>query len=150
MLYNTVIKKGGPTMTVLLDLEWIEKDGIHLTQLSALRVNDDWNIMSNLDIIANPGNNCLNDPNHIALGGLSPVIFENGVTEQDAILTFNEWLLPGDEVWVWAKSNLRLLAGYNGSQTAVSHMCIPWQSRLERKLSAATMKPQVRSPWLPA
>ena len=96
-------------MTVLLDLEWIEKDGIHLTQLSALRVNDNWDIMSNLDIIANPGNSCLNDPNHIALGGLSPVIFGSGVTEQDAILTLNEWLLPDDEVWVWAKSNLRLL-----------------------------------------
>ena len=80
------------------NLEWIEKDGIHLTQLSALRVNDNWDIMSNLDIIANPGNSCLNDPNHIALGGLSPVIFGSGVTEQDAILTLNEWLLPDDEV----------------------------------------------------
>ena len=96
-------------MVVLFDLEWIEKDGIHLTQLSALRVDENWDILGNLDIIVNPGSSCLKDPNHIALGGLSPVLFSYGVTEQDAVMTFSEWLLPSDQVWVWAKSNLRLL-----------------------------------------
>ena len=33
---------------VLFDLEWIEKDGIHLTQLSALRVDENWDILGNL------------------------------------------------------------------------------------------------------
>ena len=96
-------------MIVLFDLEWIEKDGIHLTQLSALRVNQAWDVQSDLDIIVNPGSVCLRDPAHIAFGSISPDLYSNGVTEQDAILTFSEWLLPDDEVWVWAKSNLRLL-----------------------------------------
>ena len=96
-------------MVVLFDLEWIEKDGIHLTQLSALRVNQGWDVPGDLDIIVNPGSVCLRDPAHIAFGSIAPDLFSNGVTEQDAILTFNEWLLPNDEVWVWAKSNLRLL-----------------------------------------
>ncbi len=96
-------------MIVLFDLEWIEKEGIHPTQLSALRVNESWEIQNDLDIVVNPGSVCLKEANHIALGGLFPALFSYGVTEQDAIETFSEWLMPDDEVWVWAKSNLRLL-----------------------------------------
>ena len=96
-------------MIVLLDLEWIEKDGIHLTQLSALRADENWESKNELDIIVNPGSICLRDLNHMALGGLSPVLYAAGVSEQDALLTFSEWLVSSDEVWVWAKSNLRLL-----------------------------------------
>ena len=31
-------------MIVLLDLEWIEKERKHLTQLSAIRTLEDWNV----------------------------------------------------------------------------------------------------------
>ena len=79
-------------MVVLFDLEWIEKDGIHMTQLSALRVNQDWDVQSDLDIIVNPGSVCLRDPTHIAFGSISPDLYSNGVTEQDAILTFSDRL----------------------------------------------------------
>ena len=68
-------------MIVLFDLEWIEKDGIHLTQLSALRVNQAWDVQSDLDIIVNPGSICLRDPAHIAFGSLFPDLFSNGVME---------------------------------------------------------------------
>ena len=53
------MRRGGLAMIVLFDLEWIEKDGIHLTQLSALRVNQDWDVLGDLDIIVNPGSVCL-------------------------------------------------------------------------------------------
>ncbi len=92
-------------MIVLLDLEWIEKDERWLTQLSAIRTDENWNPVSRLDIFVKPDDACFNDPQHVAFGGKSPELYRNAVSEKDAILDFSEWLEYGDTVWVWAKSN---------------------------------------------
>lgn len=61
----------GKIMIVLLDLEWIDDGEKHLTQLSALRVDDEWEPIDRLDILVNPGAAfCANDK-HIAFGGIA-------------------------------------------------------------------------------
>lgn len=96
-------------MIVLLDLEWIEKDGNHLTQFSALRSDDGWKERERLDILVRVPPACCDDPAHVAFGGYTAELFQNGVSEEDAILRFSEWLLDEDSVWVWAESNARVL-----------------------------------------
>ena len=96
-------------MIVLLDLEWIEKSQNHLTQLSALRVDERWNPISHLDILCRVPEDCCLEPEHLAFGGYPVDRFRNAVTEEDAVLTFAEWLSEDDVIWVWAKSNKKLL-----------------------------------------
>ena len=96
-------------MIVLLDLEWIEKDRKHLTQLSAIRTYEDWNVSSNLELYAKPCPACLREQKHIAYGGLSIDLYKNGSTEEDCIHLFKKWLIPDDIIWVWAKSNQQYL-----------------------------------------
>ncbi len=105
-----VIQPGGVNdMIVLLDLEWIEKDGPHLTQLSAVRTDEIWNIQKSMNLLVNPGEKCLAEPEHIAFGGLRIGLFESGISEKDAVLTFQNWIRPADIIWVWANSNREYL-----------------------------------------
>lgn len=62
-------------MIVLLDLEWIEKDGKHLTQLSALRSDDGWEVQERLDILAQVPPVCCDNPAHVAFGGYTAELF---------------------------------------------------------------------------
>lgn len=96
-------------MIVLLDLEWIEKDGNHLTQLSALRSDDGWGVQERLDILVRVPPVCCADPAHVAFGGYAAELFQNAGSEEDAVLRLSEWLLDEDRVWVWAESNARVL-----------------------------------------
>ncbi len=96
-------------MIVLLDLEWIEAGDKHLTQLSAVRVDEAWNIVSSFDILANPGAKFYSDANHMAYGGLDIAQFKKAASATHCAAAFARWLEPGDELWVWAKSNRRFL-----------------------------------------
>ena len=97
-------------MIVLLDLEWIEKEDRYLTQLSAVRTDENWNVVSSLEVYAKPSAACFNEPNHMAFGGISTDLYKAAFSEKDCIMDFSEWLEDGDEIWVWAKSNMQLLA----------------------------------------
>lgn len=92
-------------MTVLLDVEWIEKEEKHLSQISAIRVDEEWTEISRIDLFVNPGAECLQDGNHIAFGGYDISRFENGLTEMQSIMRLNHWLKSDDYILVWAKSN---------------------------------------------
>ncbi len=90
---------------VLLDLEWIENGDKYLTQLSAIRLDDDWNIVDSYTALINPGEIQLKNEKHVALGNYDVGLFRRGVTEKKCIQTLEKWLLPDDELWFWAKSN---------------------------------------------
>ena len=96
-------------MNVLLDIEWIEKSEKHLTQLSAVRIDENWNPVSSLEILVKPDTACLREPQHVAFGGISMELFMAAFPEEDCIRDFKEWLEPGDDIWVWAKSNKKYL-----------------------------------------
>lgn len=97
-------------MIVLLDLEWIEAGDKHLTQLSAVRVDDAWNVVASFDVLANPGAKFYSDVNHMAYGGLDIAVYRKATSAARCAASFAQWLEPGDELWVWAKSNRRFLA----------------------------------------
>ena len=96
-------------MTVLLDLEWIENNGKHLTQLSAVRMDGNWNEIGRLDEIVRTPACCLKDKDHVAFGGFSTKLFENGIPEGECLVDLEQWLEPEDTIIVWANSNRRYL-----------------------------------------
>ena len=94
---------------VLMDLEWVENNNKqHLTQLSAARLNRGWDALSSFNALVCPPEPCFSDPNHIAFGGYDVIKFRNGGTAEAVINRFVDWLLPDDQIWVWAKSNARM------------------------------------------
>ena len=96
-------------MIVLLDIEWVENDGNHLTQVSAVRTDENWNEIGRLDEIVRAPVNCLRDKDHVAFGGFSTKLFENGIPEKECLADLEQWLEPDDTVIVWANSNGRYL-----------------------------------------
>ncbi len=96
-------------MIVLLDLEWIEKNEKHLTQLSAVRTDEKWNVVGSLDEIARPTTACLRERDHMAFGGYDTLLFANAFPEEECISDLAEWIQPEDVIMVWAKSNKRYL-----------------------------------------
>ena len=51
---------------VLLDLEWIDNGDKYLTQLSAIRLDDDWNIVDSFTALINPGEKQLKNENRLS------------------------------------------------------------------------------------
>lgn len=101
--------RGGTALIVILDLEWIEDDGKHLTQLYAARVDDAWNTVDCFDRFVNPGTKYHSESAHMAYGGADIAQFINSISTNACMASFTQWLEASDEVWVWAKSNLRFL-----------------------------------------
>lgn len=97
-------------MIVLLDLEWIDDGDKHLTQLSALRADDEWAPLERLNILVNPGAAFYTNDKHMAFGGLDIESFKHGVSTRECIKAFVQWLIPSDEIWVWTRSNGKYLA----------------------------------------
>ncbi len=97
-------------MIVLLDLEWIDSGRKYLTQLSAARVDEQWNEVETINRLVRPMPGCLRDRNHMALGGYMLEAFTNGVSVNDCMTDFAEWLIPDDTILVWARSNMRFMA----------------------------------------
>ena len=95
---------------VIMDLEWIVNGSKHLTQLSAIRLDDEWNVVCTYTSLINPGEKHLKDETHMALGGYGAAPFRRGVTEKACIQELENWLVPDDEIWFWAKSNRTFFA----------------------------------------
>ena len=96
-------------MIVLLDIEWVGDNEKHMTQLSAMRVTTFWWAMDRLDILVRPEDGCAYDPDHVAYGGYPESRFAEGMTEEEGIVSFAEWLQPDDTIWVWALANRNCL-----------------------------------------
>ena len=137
-------------MTVLLDIEWIEKEEKHLSQISAIRVDEEWTEISRIDLFVNLGTECLHDNNHVAFGGYDISHFENGLTEMQSIMRLNHWLESDDYILVWAKSN-KIKSTYSpyGKETwgyEFPIYLIP-QMQLESLQTARTRKIRVHTPY---
>lgn len=72
-------------MIVLLDLEWIEKNEKFLTQLSVVRTDESWNVVSSMEIFVKPGAECFKEPDHMAFGGISTDLYRAAFSEKDCI-----------------------------------------------------------------
>ncbi len=92
-------------MLVLLDLEWIELGEKFLTQISAIRTDKNWNAESRLEIFVKPSISCLKRSDHLAFGGRDTRLFQNGVSEEECIRDFADWLCADDVIITWAQSN---------------------------------------------
>lgn len=112
-------------MVVLLDLEWISDNGDHPTQLSAKRVDRDWNEQSCLDVLVQPPEHCFAHRGHMAFGGLDEALYRAALPLGDCMLTFSEWLEPLDVIWLWSEDALRLLD--NLWRAAVPSRSLPLQ-----------------------
>ena len=124
-------------MIVLLDIEWIEKNEINLTQLSALRVNNNWDVIGSLDLIAKPSMACLREQDHVAFGGYCTELFANSFSAEECMADFVEWLEPEDIIIVWAKSNIRVLTELLKEQSyKVTHRVIS-AAKSARKTAAS-------------
>ena len=97
-------------MIVLLDLEWIEKNEKFLTQLSAVRTDENWNVVSSMEIFVKPSAECFKEPSHMAFGGIDTDLYRAAFSEKDCMRDLDEWLESDDEIWVWAKSNKQYFA----------------------------------------
>ena len=120
-------------MIVLLDLEWIENGGNHLTQLSAVRTDENWNPVASLEIFVKPAAFCFKDPNHMAFGGVSTDLYKQAFPEKECVLDFDEWLETEDEIWVWAKSNRKYL-------TDLWHQYLPGRQIPKTQVTASKVR----------
>lgn len=96
-------------MIVLMDLEWLEQEDMHLTQLAAVRVTDGWDVVDRLEAIVCPPKACLEQTGHMAFGGYSPDEIAGGISEEICRRMLCGWLTEDDTVIVWAESNRKYL-----------------------------------------
>lgn len=93
-------------MLVLIDLEWtIRQDlGKELTQISAVRVDEKWNIHSEFHRTVRPGIPARVDWLHVAYNGYSRECFLNSPSEQLCLTKFENWLREDDVLCSWTYS----------------------------------------------
>lgn len=116
-------------MIVLMDLEWLEQEDMHLTQLAAVRVTDGWDVADRLEAIVCPPKACLEQTGHMAFGGYSPDEIAGGISEEICRRMLCGWLTEDDTVIVWAESNrkyLRQLSRIAMSRTSQSPESAPF------------------------
>lgn len=96
-------EKRGTAMLVLVDVEWIEvvKKAKHMTQIAAMRVNDFWEEAAEFSAIICPPDDSLCYRQHMAFSGYPAEVFLTGLTAEEAILLFAEWLEKDDVLCVW-------------------------------------------------
>ncbi len=90
-------------MYVVCDLEWVEitKTKFFPTQVSAARVNSDWNPIACFSSFVRPSENVRYKSNHIAFSGGSSNDFANAKTSEEVFHALCEWLEPNDTMIWW-------------------------------------------------
>lgn len=98
-------------MFVLFDLEWITaEDGTRtMTQLAALRTDTAWRPQDAFCVLVKPERG-EHDWAQVAYNGYSPDEFWAGLSEQEALASFLEWLEPDDTLCCWHYQNGKTLA----------------------------------------
>lgn len=96
-------------MKVFLDIEWIENGENSLTQLSAVRVDEDGERTNQLDILVRPHESAFAEPWHVAFGHYPAETFLSGVSERECMQQFRAWLYADDQIWIWVRSNKKRL-----------------------------------------
>lgn len=99
-------------MFVLLDVEWIETAPTtqHITQMSALRVDEHWDGDTWFEAVICPPDRSLCSQPHMALSGYSQTDFENGESIEDAMRCLSLWLLESDTLCLWSADAKQVFA----------------------------------------
>lgn len=90
-------------MFVIADLEWVTDDKGHYepTQLSAIKVNEDWDAIDFFSSFIKPRNMAKCDWSHPAYTGGNCDDFANAKSAYNVLNSFNEWLRNDDVILWW-------------------------------------------------
>ena len=90
-------------MFVLTDIEWMTNAAGHFspTQLSAIKVDEDWNEVDRFDSLIRPRDSEFHDWKHVAYTGGSATEFLHARNAHNVIQSFLEWLNEGDVILWW-------------------------------------------------
>ena len=88
-------------MYIIADLEWVENEWHKSspTQLSAVRVDEHWEIVEDFSTYIRPMNPSFYDWDHVAYSGGKPDLFKNAPHCYDVFKSFNEWV--GEDTVCW-------------------------------------------------
>lgn len=97
-------------MYVVCDLEWVEitKTKFFPTQISAIRVNSNWNPIACFSSLVRPPENVRYKSNHIAFSGTSVNDFVNAKTSEEVFNALYEWLDPDDTMIWWFEDSAKV------------------------------------------
>ena len=100
-------------MIVLVDMEWVENKQRRVTptQLSAIRVDDEWEPVDEFHSLCYPQNASFYQWNHVAYSGGNERDFLYAPPARQVFARFQNWLLPGDVLLWWGDEAPRYFAG---------------------------------------
>ena len=93
-------------MYIIADVEWVENE-LHKcspTQLSAVRVDESWEIVDDFSSYVKPMNPSFYDWDHVAYAGGSPSDFQNAPHCFEVFKHFNEWVGQDTLCWWYSPS----------------------------------------------
>ena len=90
-------------MFVLTDIEWMTNSAGHFspTQLSAIKVDENWNEIDRFDSLIRPRDSEFHDWKHVAYTGGSATEFLHARNAHNVIQSFLEWLNEDDVILWW-------------------------------------------------
>jgi len=93
-------------MYVLVDLEWVTLDTKRNmpSQLAALRVTSQWEIVSSFSRLCRPRGTTVYDWSHIGFSGNTEEAFRSAPTARSAFEDFCSWIQP-DDILLWWKQD---------------------------------------------
>lgn len=94
-------------MYVLCDIEWATNDQEHmcLTQISATRVNEQWESLDSFDSLIRPQNASFEDWKQVCYTGAQSKDFKYAPTSYTVLSEFEKWLLEDDIVLWWYEAS---------------------------------------------
>ncbi len=134
------LREGEGGMLVLLDIEWVEDAAgdRELTQLSAARVDDAWNLVEGFDALVRPGDPGSVSWEHMEYNGYAPEEFLAGEGEEDCARRFFRWLRPEDTLCCWHFETAKtLLAAYERYLAGPFPAMIPQANERAREVAEA-------------
>ena len=102
-------------MYVIADVEWVQNEvnKISPTQLSAIRVNKDWEIVEDFSAYIKPLDSSFYDWEHVAYTGGQPTDFLNAPHCYEVFSSFNKWVGEDTVCW-WYKASAGIHSLING------------------------------------
>lgn len=96
-------------MYIIADVEWAQNElnKISPTQLSAVRVNEDWEIANDFSAYIKPMDQSFYDWDHVAYTGGRPSDFLNAAHCYDVFSSFNRWVGEDTVCW-WHRDSAKI------------------------------------------
>ena len=115
-------------MYVLADIEWVAGKGgiINPTQLAALRVDEDWQVVSSFFARFRPKDESFHDWKHVAYNGGWPGEYIRARSAYTELEEFQKWITPDDTVCWWFDESknisemlFKIILGYDNIQRTI-------------------------------